>query len=93
MNKTTCTEGVWTEVATGVTAFAFNLINDYPDTIQKKGYKIHWGASTPAVDTTDFNYYELDTDGAIYAYPIQFTNSTSTNVYVMSVFDDGAITY
>ena len=95
MTRTTLTKGVWTEVATNVTSFVFNLTNTYPDSVQKSAYKIHWGGSLPAVDTEDFNYYELDgnPNDKIYALPIQFSNSTATNIYVMPVYEDGAITY
>ena len=95
MNKVTCSKGVWVEAFTGVTTASFSLINDYPEITQGRVYKIHWGNSLPAVDTDVYNLYELDRDpdNVVYAMPIQFTNSTATNVYVMCVTDDGAITY
>jgi len=94
MNKTICQKGTWTLIATNVQSFSFNLTNTYPDKSQKCGYKIHWGLVEPAVDTTLFNYYGLDNNNQIvYAYPIEFSNSVAQNIYVMSVFDDGAVTY
>ena len=91
-----CTKGDWIEVATGVTSFVFNLKNSYPDALQKCGYKITYnatGTGTPEVDTEDCVYYELDTNGKVYAFPIEFNNSTPQDIYVMSMFDDGSITY
>ena len=93
MQKINYPMGVWTKVFTGVTSAAFNLINSYPDPIQKCGYKITYGSTEPAVDTDVYSYYELDRDATVFAYPIQFTNSTAANVYVMPMFESGAITY
>lgn len=93
MTRTALTQGVWTKVADSVTSFAFNLQNTYPDPTQKCGYKIHWGTEAPATDVAAFNYYELDHGTKVYAYPVQFTNSTAANIYVMPVFGAGAITY
>ena len=93
MTTITCTRGTWVKIADSVTSFSFNLKNSYPDNTQKCGYKIHWGTVEPAVDTQDFNYYELDTNGTVYAFPITFSNTTAQNIYVMSMFDNGAVTY
>ena len=92
MTKTNLTQGVWTEVFTGVTSAAFNLINSYSG--KMLGYRIHWGTVAPAVDTDVYNLYELeDVDDKVYALPIQFTNSTAANVYIMPIQNNGAITY
>ncbi len=93
MTKTTLTKGEWTEITTAVTSFSFNLINVYPDSIKKCGYRIHWGSVEPAVDTVDYNYYELDTNGCVYAFPVSFSNTVAQNIYVMPIFDDGAVTF
>jgi hypothetical protein len=95
MTKTNCPKSQWVEVFTGVTAASFNLGNNFPDSIQKMGYKITYGSSAPDADETAFNYYELDgsIDSVTYSFPIQFMNSVAANVYVMSVYSDGFITY
>lgn len=95
MNRVACTKGVWTKVLTNVTSALFSLQN-YPDTSQKSGYKIHWnatGTGAPAIDVEAFNYYELDSKNVVYALPITFSNSAAQDVYIMPVFEDGAITY
>ena len=95
MDKINCPKGVWTEVATNVTDFSFNLINGFPDDSNIKAYKIHWGSSEPAVDTDVFNIYRLDCkyQEPAYSLPVQFSNTSALNIYVMCVYDDGVVTY
>ena len=91
MTRTICPKGVWAQILTGVTDASFNLTNEFPDPTQKSGYRIHEGTSAPAADTDDYIYVELDSNGKFYTKTILVSNTSSTNVYVLSMFDDGAV--
>ena len=85
MTRTNLTKGVWTEIATGVTQLSFSLLN-YPDTSANLTYKIHYGLSSPAVDTDVFipvlpKYNESSN--------IIFNNDIAQNIYIMPINDDG----
>lgn len=89
MTRTNLTRDTWAEVFTGVTEMSFSLVN-YPDTSANLTYKIHYGLSMPADDTDDFmpivpKYDEVRN--------IIFSNTTSQNIYIMPINDNGAVIY
>lgn len=86
MTRIPLTQDTWTEIASAVTEFSFNLTN-YPDNTLLS-YKVNYGDAVPAVNTDDFIHIPMD---KIHNKTIAFKNTDAKNIYVMAIGADGAI--
>jgi len=89
MTRMNLPKDTWIEAFTSVTAQTFYLSN-YPDRAVARAYKIHYGASTPPDDTDIFVYHNMRSQNEML---VVVNNLATTNVYIMALYDDGAIIY
>jgi len=89
MTRMNLPKDFWIEAFTGVEAQTFYLSN-FPDKAVARAYKIHYGTSMPPDDTDIFVYHNMRSQNEML---VVVNNLTATNVYIMALYDDGAIIY